>query len=164
MHYEDLIERLRKGTGLPILQSLMNEAADAIEDLSKPPIIQMRNDLSDDDRKRLVDLLDQNCGYVAEEPATVVADRIEAAGFLRPVPSFPPWISVEERLPETGEAVLVLAFEENVRDYSVVHLTYDDEDEELEPNFWWVDEIDNWLPLESFTHWMELPEPPKEGV
>ena len=33
LHYEDLIERLRKGTGLPVLQALMNEAADAIADV-----------------------------------------------------------------------------------------------------------------------------------
>lgn len=32
-HYEDLIERLRNGTKLPLLQALMNEAADAIEEL-----------------------------------------------------------------------------------------------------------------------------------
>lgn len=30
-NYEDLIQRLRTGTGLPVLQALMNEAADAIE-------------------------------------------------------------------------------------------------------------------------------------
>ncbi len=34
-HYEDLIERLRNGTRLPILAALMNEAADAIEELQK---------------------------------------------------------------------------------------------------------------------------------
>ena len=28
MHYEDLIERLKNGTKLPMLQSLMNEAAE----------------------------------------------------------------------------------------------------------------------------------------
>lgn len=33
-HYEDLIERLRNGTKLPPLNALMNEAADAIEDLA----------------------------------------------------------------------------------------------------------------------------------
>jgi hypothetical protein len=32
-HYENLIERLRNGTKLPLLQALMNEAADAIEEL-----------------------------------------------------------------------------------------------------------------------------------
>ena len=32
-HYEDLVWRLRRGTGLPVLQALMNEAASAIEDL-----------------------------------------------------------------------------------------------------------------------------------
>lgn len=33
-HYENLIERLRNGTKLPLLQALMGEAADAIEDLA----------------------------------------------------------------------------------------------------------------------------------
>lgn len=32
-HYEDLIDRLRTATKLPLLQALMNEAAEAIEDL-----------------------------------------------------------------------------------------------------------------------------------
>lgn len=35
-HYENLIERLRNGTKLPLLQALMNEAADAIEELQPP--------------------------------------------------------------------------------------------------------------------------------
>lgn len=35
MHYEDLIERLRNGTKLPMLQALMNEAVEAIEKLQK---------------------------------------------------------------------------------------------------------------------------------
>lgn len=33
-HYDDLIQRLRNGTKLPLLQALMTEAAEAIEDLS----------------------------------------------------------------------------------------------------------------------------------
>lgn len=32
-HYDDLIDRLRTATKLPLLQALMNEAADAIEEL-----------------------------------------------------------------------------------------------------------------------------------
>ena len=35
MHYEDFIERLKNGTKLPMLQSLMNEAVEAIEKLQK---------------------------------------------------------------------------------------------------------------------------------
>ncbi len=35
MHYEDLIERLKNGTKLPMLQDLMNEAVEAIEKLQK---------------------------------------------------------------------------------------------------------------------------------
>ena len=34
-HYDDLIQRLRTATKLPLLQALMNEAADAIEELEK---------------------------------------------------------------------------------------------------------------------------------
>lgn len=33
-HYDDLIQRLRTATKLPLLQALMNEAADAIEELT----------------------------------------------------------------------------------------------------------------------------------
>lgn len=32
-HYDDLIERMRGGTGLPVLKALLNEGANAIEDL-----------------------------------------------------------------------------------------------------------------------------------
>lgn len=32
-HYDDLIDRLRNGTKLPLLQALMNEAVEAIEEL-----------------------------------------------------------------------------------------------------------------------------------
>ena len=32
-HYDDLIERMRGGTGLPVLKALLNEGADAIEEL-----------------------------------------------------------------------------------------------------------------------------------
>lgn len=44
-HYEDLIDRLRKGTGLPVLQALMNEAADAIQSLTAAdvrPVVRAR--------------------------------------------------------------------------------------------------------------------------
>lgn len=44
MHYEDLIERLRKGTGLPVLQALMNEAAEAIADV-RDELKHCRNEL-----------------------------------------------------------------------------------------------------------------------
>lgn len=32
-HYDDLIERMRGGAGLPLLSALLNEGADAIEEL-----------------------------------------------------------------------------------------------------------------------------------
>ena len=39
-----------------------------------------------DVRKKLIDLLDTNCGYVDEEPAEIVADRILKSGIVHVVP------------------------------------------------------------------------------
>lgn len=33
-------------------------------------------------KERLIDVLDRNCGYTAEEPAEVVADRLIEAGVV----------------------------------------------------------------------------------
>ena len=97
MHYDDLIERLRTGTGLPVLQALMNEAADAIEELSKPR-----------------------------------------------------WIPVTERLPEAGERVLCYC---RANIYEVMKMRTDGD---------WVYDT-NHVYMHSFvTHWMPLPQPPKE--
>ena len=135
-HYENLIDRLRSATKLPILQALMNEAADAIEELSKPR-----------------------------------------------------WIPVTERLPEHGVHVLAACYvkwlggggryyvcdafhTEHYKDtcsYSdEIDMEYNEEDDEYYmPEGWW-EVIKNWddyscVVIGDFvTHWMPLPEPPKE--
>ena len=64
----------------------------------------------------------------------------------------PCWIPVSERLPEVDVPVLVIG--ENCYNQKVVvvrHLT----------DFGWYDENDDYL-MAFVTHWMPLPEPPKE--
>lgn len=43
-HYDDLLHRMRNGTRLPIIQSLLNEGADAMEELGKE-LLTCRNEL-----------------------------------------------------------------------------------------------------------------------
>ena len=84
-----------------------------------------------DMRERLIELLNQNCGYVDEHPAEKLADHIFANGV-----TVQEWISVEDRLPEDGEHILV---------------RYSDD---------WI--CDEYSPVDDgVTHWMPLPRPPK---
>lgn len=69
-----------------------------------------------------------------------------------PTRAEPRWIPVTERLPEVDVPVLVIG--ENCYNQKVVvvrHLT----------DFGWYDENDDYL-MAFVTHWMPLPEPPKE--
>ena len=61
----------------------------------------------------------------------------------------PKWISVEDRLPERFKDVLVFSRNGSVTWTEVAHLTR---------NQWWRVGI----PMINVTHWMPLPEPPKE--
>lgn len=67
------------------------------------------------------------------------------------------WISVEDRMPEVGEKVLTLNVTGGVR---VMHLN--------ESGYDWSAEVSRWhgflIPRNSVTHWMPLPEPPKEAI
>lgn len=74
------------------------------------------------------------------------------------------WIPVTERLPEIWEPVLVKYL--NYNDGSA-HPTYVDTAVLLDGNvwYWWEGDIgdcDNEVKC-TITHWMPLPEPPKEG-
>ena len=61
----------------------------------------------------------------------------------------PKWISVEERLPEVGTMVLV---HDGSRAYVV----------EYTPNGLFEDDYGYCHYIDDYTHWMPLPEPPKE--
>lgn len=104
----------------------------------------------------------------------------------------PKWISVEERLPESGVHVFVLceiranggvirryvcdgfhveAWKEKAGCYSEdCALVYNDEDDEYYFEEGWYEVIKNWEEYDSITiadfvtHWMPLPQPPKEDA
>lgn len=96
------------------------------------------------DREKLIELCDTNNGWVDEVPAEQFADYLIANGvtFATDTNVGNKWISVEDGLP--------------VETYQV--LTIDDTG--------WI-EIDalgneEWMSYRNVTHWMPLPEPPKE--
>ena len=64
------------------------------------------------------------------------------------------WISVSERLPKDGEDVLV--YWNNGREHRIIPTNYDD-------GVWFDCIFDNVMDDKNITHWMPLPEPPKEG-
>jgi hypothetical protein len=68
-----------------------------------------------------------------------------------------PWIAVSERLPETR--INVLAYDGNlphsVTSFRVVSLSIDGSQ-------WFDQHTDEEHPVNAFTHWMPLPEPPAE--
>ena len=79
---------------------------------------------------------------------------------------FPTWISVEERLPEIGQMVVLMDInryanngELKVDNEHVVQAGYLNE---FRTKYWSV-YGERSLCLDAFTHWQPLPSPPKEG-
>lgn len=72
---------------------------------------------------------------------------------------FDPWISVKERLPEHSEIVLVC----DARIAETPYVGIWTLEEDVEGADCWNDEGGWWRALSEVTHWMPLPEPPKEG-
>lgn len=73
----------------------------------------------------------------------------------------PKWISTEERLPEVSDVVLVIASGKpraNVELHNAMLIASYWGDEG-----WIADGFEGWDKLDV-THWMQLPEPPKEGT
>ena len=103
---------------------------------------------------RMPELL-QGCDYPTGEctRCNKLADHLIANGV-----TIQKWISVEERLPEYGEKVLVCDTREDYVGVSVLQKGFDFGGEK-DPDYWcWMDDCFN---LDEFTHWMPLPEPPK---
>ena len=95
--------------------------------------------------------------------ADKLKEAFETDGFLSPYmermidacPTVNEWINVKDRLPEIGKEVLVCY------DFGRMMVTALDGYWGTERLFW---KYNNWItnPI-SVTHWMPLPEPPKEG-
>ena len=114
-----------------------------------------------DVREKLVELLDTNCGYVDEVEAEVLADYLIANGV-----TVQEWISVDDRLPDDEQEVLVIAHGWGGR------LVYVGSHKRVEAQKSWLTGITNkssewslwgWSYLKEpmVTHWMPLPQPPK---
>ena len=70
-------------------------------------------------------------------------------------------MSVDDRLPEEGETVIICTVERNI-------CTVDFESAELckvnrAPYLWWIVEGGNAINGQDVTHWMKLPMPPAES-
>ena len=88
----------------------------------------------------------------------IIADRLIANGV-----TVQEWISVEDRLPDNKEHDWVLA--QVVEDNGYMHIPRVMEYRQLRND--WFEETYGWLSehngLFSVTHWMPLPEPPKDA-
>ena len=81
-------------------------------------------------------------------------------GWNDAVDAMPRWISVEERLPEVNTGVLVAVRHMQTGQFSV---RYDWRIKTTERGWWWKKTSEsNISDLLDVTHWMPLPEPPKE--
>lgn len=68
-----------------------------------------------------------------------------------------PWISVEERLPEPEKDVIILNWRKHI---DIDHLTDDGEG----GYYWWKSDEVIWRDDDKITHWMPIPELPKEEL
>lgn len=87
-----------------------------------------------------------NCVSVMSADALALIERLEAAQ--------PRWISVKERLPPPETKIYLIASHSP------------DGEQIIKTSIWDWDEIGetgDWINWNVVTHWMPLPEPPKEG-
>ena len=123
-----------------------------------------------DDREKLIELLmDMPFGNSTEEAeiahAEAVADYLIDNGV-----TVQKWIPVTERLPEEDGEYLVWfgrnMFEHyaEVRHFAKDGETVDEYDLHHEKNVWYYYDSEwGYVACRNVTHWMPLPEPPKEG-
>ena len=101
-----------------------------------------------DVREKLVEIIQNSVGGCARHWAEVIADGLIAHGV-----TVQEWISVTERFPENiANRVLVVCERSN----GVFYAHY-------EKPFWINLETDKPF-ISTVTHWMPLPEPPKEAI
>ena len=109
-----------------------------------------------DVREKLIDLLTGH-SIDTQQDVEYVADHLIMNGV-----TVQEWISVKDRLPDNKEHDWVLA--QVVEDNGYMHIPRVMEYRQLKND--WFEETYGWLSehngLFSVTHWMPLPEPPKE--
>lgn len=96
------------------------------------------------------DVADSNCSLKLCADALALIERLEAA--------VPRWISVEERLPEETNVYLI---------HAVHRYNKNDGYRCMDVRLFFKGEFEPWQGLPDIyevTHWMQLPEPPKESA
>lgn len=104
-----------------------------------------------DTREKLIKLI-KHCTSCEVCRDADIADHLIANGV-----TVQEWVPVAERLPALGERVLIFNLE-SVNQYTSVCFLEKDEHE----GFWWCECGGDYLAPGDVTHWMPLPEPPKE--
>ena len=102
-----------------------------------------------DVREKLVEIIQNSVGGCARHWAEVIADGLIANGV-----TVQEWISVAERLPEAGGYVVCIAKRNPFSRFMPMVAR-------IEKNGW-VNPITEQY-ISEVTHWMPLPEPPKEA-
>ena len=132
---------------------------------------------------------DDSCGYYVEQDVIALIQHLESERDAA-LAKVPKWISVEERLPESGVHVFVCCERTGYMGYKTQYVCdgfyagkykvkvgwhdddtaseYSEEDDEFYLEEGWYEVIKNWGDYDSVviddrpTHWMPLPEPPME--
>ena len=133
MDYTELVKRLREHGEFLIVSDRMKA----------PPNVNVRNVFAED-YAQAADAIEE----LSRENESLAKSVNEASEILRKR-----WIPVTERLPEQGKRYLVIRFDEVTKTQFIDILWHDAHD------LWW-----NRLYKGQYnvTHWMPLPEPPKE--
>jgi hypothetical protein len=118
-----------------------------------------------DTKEKLVELVNGVLKYlpygeISSHTANDIANRLISNGVIAQE-----WISVEDRLPEEDGTYLVYKAKINVRDvlgFVEDGIEVDEEDLNGLKNIWFAYDSEwGYYPVNTVTHWMPLPEPPK---
>lgn len=110
------------------------------------------------DKEAMLDLIvdakmtDPETGMFAEWLAEYLVENLPTI----PMPT--EWVSVNERLPERNKNVLVYASWDGTWQTTIGRHSG------ITGGFWWVYTGHGYAMLYDVTHWMPLPEPPKEAL
>lgn len=99
-----------------------------------------------------------NCTYEESHgsaPKCMIALQEDSLAYIRALEAkVSMWISVKERLPERGYKVLTVNGHGYIRIFALWKKT--------EREWCWIDDAGHFNHVNDITHWMEMPEPPKE--
>lgn len=99
-----------------------------------------------DVREKLIEILEEPCGGLY--PACELADYLLSNGV-----TVQEWISVKDRLPENDQWALCFIKDKSFGTFRVFQWNYID---------WQWNDGNEWFDEKDVTHWMPLPELPKE--